>query len=361
MWKPADSSREIVEARSSWISNDDIARITAVTTRAWAVSTATLYGSGLLVFHVFCDERGIPEKDRAPISDDVLQLFLATLAGSYAKSSIVNYYAGIRAWHAVHRINWMIDKDRSALLIRGAENLVPASSKREPREPYTKEIVTVIIGELTLGNSFDTAVRACMLVLLWGIARTGECTTKTEKHSDFNPSTQVRRCNVRDEMDPRRELKVKVIHIPSTKADQQQGEDISFARHPGPLCPVTALEEHFRVNNPAEGEHLFAYTKQRTNKRVALSRTAFLKRIRSAAVTAKQPLLSGHAFRIGGTLEYLLQGVPFEVVKALGRWKSDAFQLYLRRHAQILAPYLQDRQELQEELTRLTIAVPPDS
>lgn len=52
------------------------------------------------------------------------------------------------------------------------------------------------------------------------------------------------------------------------------------------------------------------------------------------------PPLGGHAFRIGGTLEYLLRQVPFEVVKSHGRWKGDSFQLYLRKHSQILAPFL---------------------
>ena len=50
---------------------------------------------------------------------------------------------------------------------------------------------------------------------------------------------------------------------------------------------------------------------------------------------------SGHSFRIGGTLEYLLQGMSFEVMKSLGRWSSDAFRLYLREHAKVLAPYVQ--------------------
>ncbi|KAG2339249.1 hypothetical protein BDR05DRAFT_892094 [Suillus weaverae] len=52
--------------------------------------------------------------------------------------------------------------------------------------------------------------------------------------------------------------------------------------------------------------------------------------------------LKAHGIRIGGTLEYLLRGVPFETVKTMGRWHSDSFQVYLRKHAVILAPYLQD-------------------
>ncbi|KAG2068164.1 hypothetical protein BDR04DRAFT_1025211, partial [Suillus decipiens] len=46
--------------------------------------------------------------------------------------------------------------------------------------------------------------------------------------------------------------------------------------------------------------------------------------------------------RIGGTLEYLLCGVPFETVKAIGCWSSDTLMGYLQKHAVIMAPYLQD-------------------
>jgi hypothetical protein len=50
------------------------------------------------------------------------------------------------------------------------------------------------------------------------------------------------------------------------------------------------------------------------------------------------PIKHGHSIRIGATLEYLLRGVPFEAMKSIGRWSSDSFSKYLRKHAQILRP-----------------------
>lgn len=63
--------------------------------------------------------------------------------------------------------------------------------------------------------------------------------------------------------------------------------------------------------------------------------------------------MQGHGIRIGATLEYLLRGVPFDAVKVIRRWKSDAFLLYLRKHAEIMAPYMQP--ELHRELMNYTI------
>jgi hypothetical protein len=51
--------------------------------------------------------------------------------------------------------------------------------------------------------------------------------------------------------------------------------------------------------------------------------------------------LEGHSLQIGGMLEYLLRGIPFDVVKTMGRWSSNAFKIYLHDHAVIIAPYIQ--------------------
>ena len=40
----------------------------------------------------------------------------------------------------------------------------------------------------------------------------------------------------------------------------------------------------------------------------------------------------GYGIRIGSTLEYLLRGMPFKVMKVKGRWASDAFLVYLTQH-----------------------------
>ena len=62
------------------------------------------------------------------------------------------------------------------------------------------------------------------------------------------------------------------------------------------------------------------------------------------------PDLKGHSLRIGGTLFYLLKGVPFDVVKTMGRWSSESFMLYLRHHALILAPFLQNQPDMLNDL-----------
>lgn len=104
VWRPAshpESSRELEEG--------DLLRVFEVMGEAWSASTLEVYGSGLYAFHVFCDARGIQESARAPASVALLSAFLAELAGVYAKTTITNYIAGVRAWHLLHDLPWLLD------------------------------------------------------------------------------------------------------------------------------------------------------------------------------------------------------------------------------------------------------------
>ncbi|KIK72725.1 hypothetical protein PAXRUDRAFT_180040 [Paxillus rubicundulus Ve08.2h10] len=82
-----------------------------------------------------------------------------------------------------------------------------------------------------------------------------------------------------------------------------------------------------------------------------LSKKEVTKRIDSIAKAHLDlPDLKGHSLCIGGTLHYLLNGIPFNVVKSIGRWSSESFTLYLKCHALVLAPFLQHQPELMHQL-----------
>jgi hypothetical protein len=84
-------------------------RIQDVICHAWAESTHESYGSGLLVYHVYCDSRLIPEPERAPASSTLISAFIAFAAGSYSGKTIANYIFGVRAWHILHGLEWSLD------------------------------------------------------------------------------------------------------------------------------------------------------------------------------------------------------------------------------------------------------------
>jgi len=143
-----------------------------------------------------------------------------------------------------------------------------------------------------------------------------------------------------------------VFALPSTKSSPLSGEETYWAAQNGPTDPKEAMQNHLRVNPGGGEEHLFAWKHDKGIR--PLSKSEFVKRLALAASAAGLPDLKGHGLRIGGTLEYLLRGVPFDVVKTMGRWSSEAFTIYLRDHAKILAPYIQSSPAL-EPFTRYTL------
>ncbi|KAI6102488.1 hypothetical protein EDD16DRAFT_1449711, partial [Pisolithus croceorrhizus] len=60
-----------------------------------------------------------------------------------------------------------------------------------------------------------------------------------------------------------------------------------------------------------------------------LSRSEVVKCIASIMAMHNLPNFKGHSLRIGGTLHYLLWGIPFDMVKTIGRWAGDLFTIYL--------------------------------
>ncbi|KAF8129570.1 hypothetical protein EV363DRAFT_290807 [Boletus edulis] len=298
---------------------------------------------------MFCDLKNVPEEQRAPASREILAAFISSLAGIYAGSTVANYFNSVHAWHTLHGLEWSPNSDETDALLKAAKSLAPPSSKRPPREPYTLDIITRLHAHLDLNDPLDTAVFACLTTTFFATARTGEFTVANIPA--FNPAIHVTREHMSLQRD-RQGLEVTNFRLPRTKSSQQ-GEDVSWAKQSGPCDPHAAIHHHFSLNNPPPNAHLFAY---RTKKGFTpMTRTKFLKTLERAFKAAGLTPLKGHGIRIGSTLEYLLRNVPFDVVKAKGRWASDAFLVYLRKHAQIMAPYLQATPVLHESFLRHTI------
>ncbi|OBZ67389.1 hypothetical protein A0H81_12750 [Grifola frondosa] len=225
------------------------------------------------------------------------------------------------------------------------------SSKRKKRAPFTTALLATLLSQLSLSTPRDAAVWACATTVFWAVARIGEFTLP--RLNAFDLVQHVTRAGMRAAVDRDGHAQV-VFALPRTKS-ALNGEDVYWARQEGSIDPQSALENHLRINNPALADPLFAYLHH--GKLRLLTRSALISRLHQAMSNAGSPSLPSHGLRIGGTLEYLLRGVPFDVVKAKGRWASDAFTLYLRCHAEIMAPYMQAMPAVHESFIRY--AMPP--
>ena len=236
---------------------DDVRQITIVMGKSWEESTLAAYGSGLLNFHVYCDQKGIPEEERAPASPILINAFVSSLAGAYSGSTIDNYVYGIRAWHLLHGVRWQMDVAELEVLLRAAEKSTPPSSRRKKRVPYTTEFILAIRRHLNLDQPRDAAVYSCLTTTFYAAARLGEFTVPNL--SAFDREKHVKLSDVRIEHD-RNGLSSTVFHIPKTKASMH-GEDVSWSKQSGDTDPEAAFAHHLALNQPPADGHLFAYLK----------------------------------------------------------------------------------------------------
>jgi len=350
LWTPLNA-RNLLDTNGSPVNlpQEDLMRIRDVLAAAYADSTVGSYGSGLLVYHVYCDRKEIPEEQRSPVSNLLLSAFIATLCGAYAGGTIANYVNGVRAWHIIHGLPWQRNKAETDALIKATKKLTPPESKKEKRQAYTTEYISQILQQLDTNNPADAAVHACLTTTFWASARVGETTVK--KLDGFDPAKHATIANVKRVVD-REGLEQTEIFLPWTKC-APTGEPVCWARQDGPTDPQASFDNHVSVNRPQPDEALFSHTGS-DGKRRPLTHDIFIRRIKAAARAAGLPVLQGHGIRIGATLEYLLRRIPFEVVKVKGRWASDAFLGYLRRHTEILAPYMQAQQDIMSSFLAYT-------
>ncbi|KZV90554.1 hypothetical protein EXIGLDRAFT_770703 [Exidia glandulosa HHB12029] len=338
------------------LSLDERRLVFDVLSRSLAPGTMETYGSGLLLFHVVCDSHNVPEHARAPASQNALALFIAELVGRYSESAVRNAVSGVRAWHTLHRHTWVVSDAEIDALLRAAAREAPP--RRPARPAFDLQALLAIVGQLNPTVALDSAVTAALLVAFWGTARLGELLPRTlHGPAGFSATRCVTPSNVRHTQDEYGNP-ISILHLPTTKVEPVSGEDIYWAPRADSADASAALARHLAANTPAHDSHLFSY-RDRLGKLKTLTRTAFLTRLKAAALSAQVPLPPGHSIRVSSTTYYLLHGLSFDAMRVKGRWASNSFTLYLRRHAEIMAPYLQERPGVQTDILRRTAVLPP--
>jgi hypothetical protein len=179
LWRPLSSRSSSIGMVE--MSESDLARILEVINVSWAKGTRDTYGAGLLVYHVFCDLRGIPEGERSPASPILIIAFISSCAGSYAGGTLASYVFAIRAWHILHGLAWSMDDLQVKAALVGAAVLAPPTSKRPKRAPVTVEMMERIFRKLNLQSSRRSRCKLFLNHLLFSFTHWGIHSTRTQR------------------------------------------------------------------------------------------------------------------------------------------------------------------------------------
>jgi hypothetical protein len=345
--------RGVNEAPASTISDPTIRLIAALASRA-SLQDASSYGSGLRKFHLFCDIFTIPESDRLPASFPLLHSFVLWAVSDpsmFDPDAIDNvpfepisvgvakkYLSAIRAWHLAQgwppplskedhiRINWSL---------RGLEN-IQGNRKRPIRPPITIPMLRALRATINLKVPFEACVWAMATCAFWGMMRFGEVSVTSRKA--FDGTKHLKRCDVTlgADLDGNQYARLDLPSAKTAKAGEIQS--IFLVPQEG-LCPIDALRNLASVVPAGPMDPLFSWRDQLGGIRPMIKSPA-IDHINAILKAWGWGTTFGHSFRIGGASFYLAHKVDPEIVRLAGRWRSLAYEAYIRAFEQIASRHL---------------------
>ena len=283
--------------------------------------------SRLREFLSFCEGLGIRATNALPAREEVLLAWASSYAGRLAGKTVAAKLRAIRKEHERRGLLW-IGGERLTRILKGVEELRPSSSFRSKRAPVTIAMLEDLDKGLDRYSALDICIRAICLLLFFCQLRCGEILPPTQDLKKFNPERHATFNHIAESTADNGACN---LHLPWSKTQKARGDDVWIPRQEPPLDPIHAIHKHF-IKNKLNKHHPIAAYRDINGNLITLTRSKFVRRINEILRGTKKgyPRISGHCFRIGGTTFYLVSGVPPDMVKKFGRWRSQAFLEYWR-------------------------------
>lgn len=264
--------------------------------------------------------------NEGPTAEDVL-------SGTVSK-----YLHGLKAWHLYHLEKFpAVEEGVIKQILTASKRLDVSIPKKEGKKPiHLKHLVHLAVELSSMGEK-ELAVLDTVLVAFWGLARLGEMVSDKKERSEV-----ITWGDVHISVGSRREARITIRGAKTSKAGEKQtlqGRELNHL-----LCPVAALERRIaRVKD--KDDPLFAYKEEEGEKR--LSKQVVMSTCQKSWKESFGKGITGHSFRVGGASFRYAIGVKIENICIIGRWKSEAYRLYIKAYSK---KELSDTLKLMNEL-----------
>lgn len=209
---------------------------------------------------------------------------------------------------------------RIPLVIKGLRR-EKSTLQRPQKLPITALVLHTIKLQLDLTTFDDVMLWAAFCTAFFGFLRAAEFTSPS---SSFSPQVHLSLANVSVDKHPVPDAVF--IRLNKSKTDQfHKGCSIVLARSDCAICPVAALMTYLQRRGNDSGP-LFHFV-----DKCPLTREKLNSRLQKVIAAAGwQGRYTLHSFRVGAATTAASLGFPDYLIKALGRWSSEAYQVYIK-------------------------------
>lgn len=278
-----------------------------------------MYSNALTVFKNFCQSYNFGET--WPVSVKHLSLFLCfCFEVGYSPSTIATFISGISTFHKIH--SW--EDPSSAFIIRKLlEGCRRLRKHHDIRAPITESIlskISQILPNICFSSFEVNLFRAAFFLAYYGLLRVSEIVLTHPKQAD--------RALLFSDIHIEEGSKALLVTIRISKTNQS-GPPTKLripASNNQHLCCVSSIQQYLNLR-PAGSPYFFVHCNG-----MPLTRSQFsgvlAKTVRYLGLPSQ--LYPSHSFRIGRATELAAQGISSDRIKAMGRWKSNVVERYIR-------------------------------
>ena len=290
---------------------------------AIAPSTRRTYNAGQRCYLEFCKLQRWPA---LPATDLMLSTFAAFLTSSVQPQTIRIYLSAVRTLHT--ELGYSDPVERAPLLtrvLRGIDRSIGIGPVKT-RLPITISVLRKIVDALDASCHYhpvdQAMLRAAVLTAFFGFLRCSEFTCQPP----FNSRVHTTRSDITFDHGPPVAMS---LFLKRSKTDPfGKGTTVHIGSAIKPYCAVGSMLVYLLMSNHESAAPLFQYQIGQP-----LTRADFVKEVQKLLVSARLSNVtqySGHSFRIGAATTAAAAGTPEWLVRAMGRWKSDAVLRYIR-------------------------------
>lgn len=298
-------------------------------TAGLAASSLKTYNSGIKKFGDFCSEYGIPSN--TAIDETLVCRYVTFLAARGLSSATIKVYLSALRYMRICTEGSEIKHSEMPRLkyvstgIKKTQSLASIPNKRQSKLPITPSILRKIraVWDKDPHNYNNIMLWAVSTLGFFGFFRLGEILLGDQDKFDERLHLSAKDISIDSHDNP----SMMQVHLKHSKTDQlAKGVNIIVGSTGNSLCPVAAMLAFLAMRGSITGP-LFQFMNKQPLKRskfVALLRQA----LTSAGIEAAG--YTGHSFRVGAATTAAQCGVQDSTIQSLGRWKSDAYTVYIR-------------------------------